>query len=196
MFTRAIFAVLAVFLSASLAQAKGFYLGAYGGANWSDTNYSSPWVSFESDTGYVIGGVLGTNLDQVPGLAIEADLSFRSNPIDGVICYDPFSISDHTWGLLANAKYTFDTPKWPVHPYLLVGAGYASRTATVDDWGYEVSNDGFAWQLGAGVNTTVAPGIQLGVGYRYFDAPNLSAYGISDDGNSHAVVGSVTFTFD
>jgi outer membrane autotransporter protein len=59
--------------------------------------------------------------------------------------------------------------------------------------------NGFAWQLGAGVNYTVAPDVQLGVGYRYFKGPSFDPIFIgklgvpaSEDNESHAVQVNLT----
>lgn len=46
------------------------------------------------------------------------------------------------------------------------GPPFATRV--VDD-----SGNGFAWQLGGGINFDVSPNVIIGVGYRYFSGPDV-----------------------
>lgn len=189
-------AIALTIITAFPAKAAGFYVGAYGGANWNDVNYDAGKLTIDDNAGYVIGGVVGTSIASVPGLRIEGDLSYRRNGLDIEYCHTALEGFDSTWGLLANAVYDVPVGSFPVRPYVLAGVGYASRTAGVEGYGIETSSDGLAYQLGVGANTTVADGVQLGVGYRYFQAPDLHYAGINAEGSNHAVVASVTFGFN
>ena len=87
-----------------------------------------------------------------------------------------FTISDvgsvQTWSLMANAW-------WDIHnssnftPYLGGGVGYAISSY---DGGavYDGVDGNFAWQLGAGVDYKISEETQLGLGYRYFDAGDVT----------------------
>lgn len=190
-------AAIALLGGAQVAAAKGFYVGAYGGLNWDDV-ISAPGVS--ENTGYAVGGVLGTTVDSIPGLRVEADLSFRQNDVDiNFGCGScVINASHETTALLANVVYDFATPNWPVHPYVLAGAGYAHTQGTFEDISLlRVEASGIAWQLGAGLNATISDGVKLGVGYRYFQAPEIDVFTANlSDGTNQTVQAELTFAFN
>lgn len=190
---------LAIVLSIAPASAKGWYVGTYGGANWNSFDVDEGWVVAKSDTGYVIGAVVGAPIESLPGLRIEADLNYRSNDIDTLLCGDPLIVSDETWALMGNAVYDVPVAIGGLHPYVMAGAGYGSRAVSVDYTGYEIGNTGFVWQAGAGVNTEVANGVVLGVGYRYFDAPDFDVApigGFHDPGANHSLIAEIKFAMN
>jgi OmpA-OmpF porin, OOP family len=85
---------------------------------------------------------------------------------------------DHqTFSVLANVWYDFALGG--VNPYIGGGIGWADTELEGDYFGgvtgpFEFSDDGFAWQLGAGINFDVSPNMKLGVGYRFFQAPEVT----------------------
>jgi opacity protein-like surface antigen len=184
---------LAALLIPTPSMAKGFYTSAYGGANWDDV-ISSDFV--DSNTGFVIGGTLGTSVDSVPGLRIEADASFRQNQID--LCGGYLTADHDTYALMANVAYDIPANLGPVHPYVLAGIGYGHTEATFENVSLaKLESSGVAWQLGAGLNTTVADGVTAGVGYRYFVGPELNVFGSNvSDGSNHSLVAQVSFSFN
>lgn len=186
-------AVIAVSLvAAASANAKGFYTSVYGGANWDDV-INAPFVN--DNTGMVIGGTVGTTIDQVPGLRIEADISHRQNEVD---VFGGFIKADHnTFALLGNVVYDLPVELGPVHPYVLAGVGYGHTEATFENVSLlKLEASGVAWQLGAGVNTKVADGVIAGVGYRYFNSPEIDVLGLNlSDGTNHSLVAHVAFQF-
>lgn len=186
-----LFAALSVAAFSQSALAKDTYVGVYGGLNF-DNVIDVPFV--DSQTGYVEGVVLGTSVESLPGLRLEADLSFRQNQVD--VAFGPGVKVDHnTTALMGNVVYDVPVNMGPVRPYVLVGAGYAETSGTVEDVPLlKVESTGFAWQLGAGVTTTLAPGVDASLGYRYFDAPDLAVLGTDlSDGTNHSVVVGVNF---
>ena len=69
--------------------------------------------------------------------------------------------------------------------------------------------DGFAWQLGAGFNYEVARGVDVGLGYRYFNGPKLRGFEVNnggeagvdpriatDDNENHSVQANITVKID
>ena len=49
------------------------------------------------------------------------------------------------------------------------------------------SNDGFAWQLGAGFNYEASPDVNVGLDYRYFVGPEFKApFGDFGDGGENS----------
>jgi len=184
-----LFAVLA-----TGAQAKGFYVGAYGGGNWNDV-VSFPGVN--SETGFVVGGVVGTRVDAVPGLRVELDASYRQNDVE--LAFGPgIAVSHDTVGVMANVAYDVPASIGPVKPYVLAGIGVASTEATFENVSLlKLEATGVAWQLGAGLNTSLTDDIVLGIGYRYFDGPELAVLGTElSDGTNHSVVAELKFGFN
>jgi len=129
-----------------------------------------------------------------------------------------------TFALMANAWYEFDIGS-RFKPYFGGGLGWArsdldgqlqrgnspSILAINPFNGFHIENSGFAYQLGAGISTLIMPGTHLGIGYRYFDAPdtevffggklldNINAAAVNEnrlefDGVSHSVL--LTLTVD
>jgi opacity protein-like surface antigen len=168
------------------ANAAPFYLGAYGGvnlqANFSGESKYANW-NLNPNEGYVLGLVAGVPIEAVPGLAAEADISWRHSASRGEFwgCSDfPLDGTDGTFAALVNLRYSKDIGL-PVVPYALVGAGYAARRLTInptpdnvvfDGNGFE--NQGLAWQVGAGLEYQVSDSTKVGLGYRYFVGPSIA----------------------
>lgn len=178
--------------SADGAYTKGSYVGVYGGANWDDV-ITSKFV--DDNSGYAVGAVVGTHVNAVKGLRIEADLSNRSNDVD--IFGGKLSAQHETTAILGNVVYDVPVDLGPVHPYVLAGVGYAKTTATFEDVSLlKLESSGVAWQLGAGVNTQIADGVTAGVGYRYLQGPAIGVLNTElSDGSNHSLVASVNFAF-
>lgn len=178
--------------SADGAYTKGSYVGVYGGANRDDV-ITSKFV--DDNSGYAVGAVVGTHVNAVKGLRIEADLSNRSNDVD--IFGGKLSAQHETTAILGNVVYDVPVDLGPVHPYVLAGVGYAKTTATFEDVSLlKLESSGVAWQLGAGVNTQIADGVTAGVGYRYLQGPAIEVLNTElSDGSNHSLVASVNFAF-
>lgn len=192
---------LAIFGAAQQAQADGLYLSVFGGANFSgdqsgrDTatnhTFTSLNLSGDADTGFVVGGAVGTELSRwVKGLRVEMEVSYRRNDNNGTFFLTgdsgssdsgTFDANGSTFAVMANAWYEIDLGS-KIRPYVGGGAGWArshyevnfnnfALTETDTD---QIENSGFAWQLGIGALYEVAPGIDLGLGYRFFNGPRFS----------------------
>jgi opacity protein-like surface antigen len=196
--TKYILALLASAVIMAPSYAKGLYVSTYGGANWDSVNIDKGWFTAKAEDGYVMGVSIGTHVDSIPGLRVEGELNYRSSDVRTFICDNPLIVTDQTWAIMANAVYDVPVVIVGLHPYALVGVGYGSRTAGVDYSDNQVSNQGVAWQVGAGVNTQVAEGVTVGIGYRYFDAPDLdhAPGGFHEIGGNQSVLMSVTFALD
>ncbi len=176
--------LLAVVLTPS-AFARDTYVGAYGGASWDDV-IEAPFVS--DNPGIVIGGVLGTSIPSVPGLYVEADVSFRSNEVD---LFGGALTADHdTFALLGNVMYATGVGIDGVKIYGLVGAGYGRTEATFENITVlNLSSAGFAWQAGVGLMTPVTEGVTAGLGYRFLQSPTIDVLGTElSDGRNHSAV--------
>jgi opacity protein-like surface antigen len=208
---------------AAPVQAAGWYVSVLGGGNWNDdhsffaatdTTISADTLSWSSDndTGFVVGGAVGMSFSNVAsGLRAEVEVAYRQSNADGawttftsiggvssgLLDYD-FS----NFSVLANAWYDFDIGGFK--PYIGGGLGWAHAEADGDfttgiPGPFEFEDDGFAWQLGAGINFDISPNVKLGVGYRYFDGPDVAVSGPVSfatgdlDNENHSVLVNVTF---
>jgi outer membrane autotransporter protein len=213
-------AVLALSAPAQAA-GNGWYVNLSGGANWlSDEGFSASTVGSDtltfapdSDTGWMISGAVGLSLhNMVQGLRVEAEVAYRDNQVDGVWASSTAPGTDaglldyehSTLSVMANVWYDFALGN--VRPYIGGGVGWAETELEGAFLGGTTpainhSDDGFAWQLGAGVNFDISPNVQLGLGYRYFEGPevNLGApfapNGASGDveNQNHSAVVSLTY---
>jgi opacity protein-like surface antigen len=199
---------LAMLAGASQAQADGLYISVLGGANFTEDSSASlfatdgptdstqnSWAT-DADTGFLIGGAVGTHLDKwAKGLKVELEASYRRNDVGGIWVVSDFDtgVLDFTsngtidanlstFAVMANVWYEHDMG-WKVRPYVGGGVGWArtnfngalltsTGADTEDTWDRE--NDGFAWQLGIGFNYQAAPGVDVGLGYRYFSGPDIN----------------------
>lgn len=148
-----IFAVLASLVLALPAMAGDWYASVYGGINADDVID----VAFvESQTGQVIGGTVGRSTP-VPGLRIEADMSYRTNDVEifgGVI-----TAKHDTTALMMNAAYDIDVNDPNANPYIMIGVGYARTEATFENVALlKLEASDIAFQAGAGINFKVWPG--------------------------------------
>lgn len=184
--------VLAMCLLAASANAKGFYVSTFAGANW-DSVVSAPGV--EENTGFAIGGALGTKVSSVEGLSVELELAFRQNEVD---VFKFASVDHDQFTVMANAVYDVPVDLGPVHPYVLAGVGYGHSEAALENISLiSVESSGLSWQLGAGLKTNIAPGVDAGIGYRYVQTPELEVLGFElSDGENHTVAATLTFSFE
>ena len=109
---------------------------------------------------------------------------------------------------MANVWYEHDMG-WKIRPYIGGGAGwgrahfdgaltegFSSGGESGSDAGgqttFDRSNDGFVWQLGAGFNYEASPGVDVGLGYRYFSGPDfIEPFSVDADGVSSESFGRV-----
>lgn len=174
----------------STATAGDWYTGIYGGMNQNSV-ISAPFV--KDKRGSVIGAVVGKNVAAVPGLRIDADLSFRTNEVE---IFGGAITADHeTTGAMFNVAYDFGAG--PVKPYILAGVGYAHTQATFENVSLlRLEASDLAFQLGAGLQVPLFPGARLGVGYRFFQGPTIEVLGTElSDGTNHSAIGSLSFDF-
>lgn len=185
---RSMLAILS--LAIALPAAAGdWYASVYGGVNF-DNVIDVAFV--ESQTGAVVGGTVGRKTP-VPGLRIEADLSYRTNDVEifgGVI-----TAKHDTTALLMNAVYDIDVDDPHAAPYILLGVGYANTTATFENVALlRLEASDVAFQAGAGINFDVWPGSKVGLGYRFLQGPKVEVLGTElSDGTNHSVIGSLAF---
>lgn len=185
-----VFLSLVVSLAAccSQATASNFYTSIYGGLNV-DSIIEAPFV--KSDEGMIVGGAFGAKVAGVPGLRVEADLSYRTN--DAEIFGGVLIVKHNTTAVMGNA--VFDFGSGPVRPYILAGGGWAHTEAVFEPIALlSLEASGLAYQAGAGVNLEVASGVRVGVGYRYFQAPPITIFGTElSNGENQSAIASLSF---
>lgn len=182
---------IAFTLASGLLQAAkaGSYVSVHGGANWSDT-ISAPGV--EDETGFAIGGAVGTDLKAVPGVRVELEVAYRNNEVDVF----KFITADHeSFTIMGNAIWDLPVQVGPARPYVLAGLGYGDNSATFESLSLAtLKQSGLAWQLGTGLEVDIADGVTAGIGYRYVVTPEIEILGAElSDGSNHEVVATVRF---
>lgn len=184
---RTIVTACALALAMSAPVKADTYATVFGGANWDEV--TSP---LDSDTGFVVGAALGTTVKSVPGLRTELEVAFRGNDVD---VFKGFIQAEHnTTSVMGNVAYDFNAGIGPFRSYVLGGVGFAHTEGVIENLALAtVESSGFAWQLGAGFNTQLAEGVKAGIGYRYFQGPELEVLGFeASDGANQSVLASIT----
>jgi OmpA-OmpF porin, OOP family len=226
---------VALVLMGTPAKADGLYVSAFGGLNFqpgssgsqsSNVGPTTTVFSEDADTGFVIGGAVGTELQRwVQGLRAEVEVSYRRNDRSGSHQLFYGSMDDtptegridgnlSNFAVLANIWYEFDIGS-KFRPHIGGGAGWVrsrlEAAASVTEPGsptffygadIEEEESGVAFQLGAGLNHEVAPGVDVGIGYRYFNGPNFDPIFIGKnenlpvhfDNENHSVLVSLTIS--
>lgn len=154
----------------------GFVLGGAVGAHldkWAQGLRTEVEVSFRRNS---LGGDWNNHIDT----------TVSSSTVDTQNEHGPISGHVSNFSILANVWYDFDIGT-KVKPYVGGGAGWARSRAEIvapvttssgccdldGSNSRTQENSGFAWQLGAGFNYPVSPGVDLGIGYRYFRGPSF-----------------------
>jgi opacity protein-like surface antigen len=170
---------------------SGVNFGTFSGDD-ATTSYAE-----SADTGFVLGAAVGARLDRwANGLRSELEVSYRRNDVSGEwynytdagedSATGTIGANTSTFAIMANLWYDFDVA-WKAKPYVGAGVGWARSSldvgvAVTDEsfcCGYNGSEtfsdeqSGFAWMLGAGVNYEVSPGVDVGIGYRFFRGPGF-----------------------
>jgi opacity protein-like surface antigen len=212
--------------SAPAHAASNWYVSVFGGANWvEDHSFSvatAPTLtadtlswSTDPDTGFIVGGAVGMNFGHVvSGLRGEVEVAYRQSKLDGVwTTFETPNLStgaidgDHsTFSVMANVWYDFTLAG--VSPYIGGGIGWAETEVDgnltggpAGDGPFDFSDSGFAWQLGAGINFDISPNVKLGVGYRYFEGPDVTVGSLNPansaradiDNRNHTALVNLTF---
>jgi opacity protein-like surface antigen len=181
-----------------VVEPASWYISLFGGASWLDdvkTDYTfdgyvgTYHADVGTDTGFIIGGAVGTHLTE--DLRVEFEVAYSENDVDKITYTDGFNAESNFDGNGKFGNLTFMANIWydlplseELTPYLGGGAGIA----VVDgDVGYEGIDDydpifnnsevAFAFQVGAGLRWQVWENVTLDVGYRLrgIDGPTFDA---------------------
>jgi opacity protein-like surface antigen len=198
----------------------GWYVSLFGGASWleevkTDYTYSSNYTfnhDDETDTGFIVGGAIGTHL--MEDLRVELEVAYSENDVDKINYGGYFPRSFDAFGsfeiLTFMANIWYDVPlSETLNPYIGGGAGVAivdgrSGYAGNDGPNFDSSEVEFAFQLGAGLRWHAFDNVTFDVGYRLrgIDGPSfepdadhvpLAQNYEADWMWSHNVIGGVSF---
>ncbi len=165
-------AAVAVLSIAAEANAEAWYVGGYGGLNYThDGNVNAAGVDASYDLGLALGAYAGFFVQD--NARLEADLSYRANDLDsrgGVA----IAGEAETTALLVNALFDISLES-AVQPHIGAGIGIAE----VD---YRIGNGQFddtvlAFQLIVGADIEIVPATNLTLDYRLFVTEDLNVGG-------------------
>ncbi len=199
----------------------GFYVSAFGGANWlEDTDFlidvggGPVSVNNDYDTGFLVGGAFGYDFGAFAGgpfgVRLEGELSYRENDIDvHSVAGAALAGSDGDTSAFAGmVNVLFDLH---LNSPFTVFAGGGIGAANVDFDGHSATAVGtvlddddtrFAYQFIGGVGYEITPAWVIDVQYRYFRVDNVDltsnagvAVSTDADYESHAVLGGIRWRF-
>ena len=153
--------------TASAAQAQNWYVGGYGGMNFTHDGDANGNENVVYDLGLGFGGIIGYVMGS--GLRVEGEIAYRWNDID-TIDGAPSGSEISSWAFMGNVLYDINTQS-SLTPH--IGGGLGIARATVETGGLEFSDTVFAAQLIAGADYNVAPDLALTVDYRLFFTEDL-----------------------
>ena len=189
----------------ALARDGQWYIGVDGGAMIvEDTDVNGGDAKVEHDTGYDFGGVIGHDFG---AFRLESEVSYREAQLDKIsIGSDAFLANGkgNALSFMLNGLFDFG-PDDGLQGFIGGGIGVArvdltnTITETVPGL-YDDSDTGLAWQLLAGLRAPLSGNWDVGVKYRYFNAPNVNIVandgsGLEGDFKSHSLMGSLIYNF-
>jgi opacity protein-like surface antigen len=178
---------------------EGLYFTLEGGVNFLQDNDltvtipNQPEISGELfyDTGWAAGAAAG--YEWANGIALQAELVYRQNGIDGEEVMGMrlgIDGTESSMAFMGNAKFNLDTGTL-LTPF--VGAGVGLAVLKVDaqpDGGgdFKDTDTQFAYQAMAGVSYAVSEHLHLALEYIYFatTSPTFAADSVSVDMNYHS----------
>jgi opacity protein-like surface antigen len=196
-----------------------WYVSLFGGASFLDdveTDYEyngfHNTVDAKTDTGFIVGGAIGTHL--MDDLRVELEVAYSENDADEFNFEDDGGYDiEGSFGILTfMANLWYDVPLTDtMSPYIGGGAGLAvvDGDITYSPGGdgntiYDSSEVAFAFQLGAGLRWNAFENITFDLGYRLrgvdgptfgnTDFPNASNYD-ADMIISHNIIGGISVGF-
>lgn len=186
-------AAAVAFASPALAQVSPNYVQLNVGSGVAGTadigasvdDLGSASYDLDLDPGFFISAAAGAAMPT--GFALEGEVVYFTNDGDTQEIEDltgeSVEASAETLGLLVNANYRFAT-SGTIQPYVGAGVGYGKVEYDVDELGGSDDDNGFMWQLKAGVTFAMANSTTWDIGYRYVRSPE---YEVSDDFSSLSV---------
>jgi outer membrane protein OmpA-like peptidoglycan-associated protein/opacity protein-like surface antigen len=207
--------------SPSMARDGQWYVGVDGGAMLvEDLDLDIGMVPLEAtadaDTGYDFGAVVGHDFG---GFRLEAEVSYREADLTEVsgstrflpVAGNPPFFSSGTYdaagdtnalSFMLNGMFDFGADDG-LQGFVGGGVGVArvdvQNVVSAPSW-LDDSDTGFAWQAIAGIRAPLSDSWDVGLKYRYFNAPNVDLVDIrgrdvSTRFRSHSLMGSLVYNF-
>ncbi len=184
-------AIFLLFISVPLATAKEAgpsYIGVFGGYVKPDSLENSRDVSV--DNSWSIGAKAGYIFPQVGWLAAELEYFYMAKQdVDEAGFGGDFSAQN----VMANLLVRY--PEGKIHPYAGVGVGWSWATIKVGS--VDESDNGFAWQILAGLNFEMTPRWSADLAYRYFQCKynDVGSPGEDVTSKNHMILIGVNYHF-
>ncbi len=206
--------------SPALARDDQWYVGVDGGAILVedlnlDIGTSNNAAGIDTKTGYDFGGVVGYDFG---GFRLESEVSYREADLtrtnatsggitvgsDNAVSLGSFASAGDVNALsfMVNGMFDFGDDDG-LQGFVGGGVGVArvdvqnivSNPAWLDD-----SDTGFAWQALAGVRAPISDNWDVGLKYRFFNAPNIDLVdrlgrNVSTRLRTHSLMGSLVYNF-
>lgn len=202
----------ALLATPALAQESGRYVQGNLGVAFGNTElrYDDPTESVEGDLDLDAGVFLSAAYGQkiAPKWAVEGEIVYHENDSDeasemfSLALDEDVSVSSKTVGLMVNAVYEIHrTEKAAFYAGAGVGYGKVEYDFYLPEYeeGFTGDDDGFMWQLKAGVTYDVSPSTAVDFGYRFMVSPTAkgSEEGVtlSAENQSHAVTAGIRYNF-
>lgn len=154
-----------------------WYVGAFGGFNWISRKGHDSHHLHNYKNGYLVGGDIGYRWDN--GFRVEGEVSYRHDKNHGHRSNRNNKAHKAT-AFLANALYQFDIDCFPVDFYVGGGLGWVNTHHNHRNH-HDGKNNGFAWQLIAGIAYPICENLDLDLEYRFFDESKSKFYNSSVD---------------
>ncbi|MFM9851266.1 MAG: OmpA family protein [Sphingomonadaceae bacterium] len=212
--------------SPALARNDAWYIGVEGGASIvEDTSLDigtlTNVATVDHKTGYDVDGIIGYDFG---GFRLESEVGYKSADVTAFTSSTTTPIRGAANGAVRNApagRYPLAGGQTSVLSFMVNGlidfgaddglqgfvgggvgvarvrseVGLNTFASSIND-----SDTGFAWQAIAGIRAPITDNIDVGLKYRFFNAPNVNLIdlaGRSVEGNyrSHSLLGSLIFNF-
>ncbi len=205
--------------SPALARDGQWYVGVEGGAMLVEDielditrGASSTTAVFDNDTGYDFGGIVGYDFG---AFRLESEVSYREADIEGTSGTFPTGAGNtiatgtfrttgdaNALSFMLNGLFDFGADDG-LQGFVGGGVGVArvdvhnilSSPTWLDD-----SDTGIAWQALAGIRAPLSDSWDVGLKYRYFNAPNVDLVDrlgaqVGTSFKSHSLLGSLIYNF-
>lgn len=182
-----------------------------------DVNGASDDAKVDHDRGYDFGGVVGHDFG---AFRLEAETAYKSADVDqisagteGIAANNGVRGSNANFAargetsvlsFMVNGLFDFG-PDDGLQGFFGGGLGVArvdlnGRIQASGPESFDDSDTGLAWQLLGGIRAPLSDSFDVGLKYRYFNAPSVDiidsqGVGLSTDLSSHSILGSIIYNF-
>ncbi|MEP3758252.1 MAG: outer membrane beta-barrel protein, partial [Marinomonas sp.] len=210
------------FTTPALARDNEWYVGVEAGPMLVedislDVNGASNDAQVDHDNGYDIGGIVGHDFG---AFRLEAETAYKSASLDQASAGSqglarsasqrtnatnvPANGDTSVLSFMVNGLFDFG-PDDGLQGFVGAGLGVArvDLQGSINSFGsgaFDDSDTGLAWQLLGGVRAPISDSFDVGLKYRYFNAPNVEildpqGVGLETDLSSHSILGSIIYNF-